>query len=56
LGPDEFLRRYVLEHERSVILAEAHEGIAGGHFAGKDTTQNILYIALWWPTLHKDAK
>ena len=37
LGPDEILRRYVLEHERQQILAEAHAGIAGGHYAGKPT-------------------
>jgi hypothetical protein len=25
-----------------MILAEVHDGIAGGHYAGKETTQNIL--------------
>jgi hypothetical protein len=39
-----------------MVLSEAHEGVAGGHYAGKETTQNILHIGLWWPTLHKDAK
>jgi hypothetical protein len=34
---DCILRRCVLEHERPTILAEAHEGIAGGHYAGKAT-------------------
>jgi transposase InsO family protein len=33
-----------------------HEGIAGGHYAGKETTQKVLKAGLWWPTLHKDAK
>jgi len=28
LGPNEILRRYVLEHEQSMILSEAHEGVA----------------------------
>lgn len=56
LGPDEVLRRCVLEHERPIILAEAHEGIAGGHYAGKATAQKILRAGLRWPTLHKDAK
>ena len=56
LGPDEILRRYVLEHERSLILAEAHKGVAGGHYAGSATTKKILRTGLWWPTLHKDAK
>ena len=27
LGPDEILRRYVLEHERRRILEEAHAGV-----------------------------
>ena len=39
-----------------MILAEAHEGIYGGHHAGKETAQKILRASLWWPTLHKDAK
>ena len=46
----------MLEFERSNILAEAHGGAAGGHYAGKEITQNILHIGLWWPTLHKDSK
>jgi hypothetical protein len=56
MGPDEILRRCVMEAERQLILIEAHEGIAGGHYAGKSTTQKILRVGLWWPTLHKDAK
>jgi hypothetical protein len=39
-----------------LILVEAHEGIAGGHYAGKTTAQKVLRDGLWWPTLHKDAK
>jgi hypothetical protein len=35
MGPDEILRRCVMEAERSLILEEAHEGIARGHYAGK---------------------
>jgi len=31
----------VLEHERSMILAEAHEGLDGGHYVGKETARNI---------------
>jgi hypothetical protein len=38
MGPDEILRRWVMEAEQPLILAEAHEGIAGGHYAGKETT------------------
>jgi hypothetical protein len=35
LGIDGILRRCVLEHERPMILSEAHEGIVGGHYVGK---------------------
>jgi len=53
---DGILRRCVLEHERPIILIEAREGIAGGHYTGKATGHNIFFIGLWWTTLHKDAK
>jgi hypothetical protein len=28
-----------MEVEQPLILTEAHEGITGGHYAGKETTQ-----------------
>jgi hypothetical protein len=56
LGADNILRRCVMEHECPIILAEAHEGIVGGHYAGKATAQKILRAGLWWPTVSKDAK
>ena len=56
LRPDEILRRYVLPHERPLILEEAHVGIVGGHYPGNPTTRKILTAGLWWPTLHKDVK
>jgi hypothetical protein len=56
MGPDEILRRCVMEAERPLILVEAHEGITGGHYAGKATVQKVIRAGLWWPTLHKDAK
>jgi transposase InsO family protein len=56
MGADSILRRYVLEHERPRVLAESHEGIAGGHYAGKATTQKVLRAGLWWPTIHRDSK
>jgi hypothetical protein len=46
MGPDEILRRCVMEVERPLILAEAHEGIEGGHYAGKETTQKVLRAGL----------
>jgi hypothetical protein len=35
MGPDEILRRCIMEAERPLILVEAHEGIAGGHYVEK---------------------
>jgi hypothetical protein len=37
MGAYNILRRCVLENERPRILAEAHEGIVGGHYAVKAT-------------------
>jgi hypothetical protein len=56
MGPDEILRRCVMEAEIPLILAEAHEGITGGHYARKENAQKVLRVGLWWPTLHKDVK
>jgi hypothetical protein len=56
MGPDEILQICVMEVERPLILTKAHEGIAGGHYAGKETVQKVLRVSLWWPTLHRDAK
>ena len=56
LGVDNILRRCVMEHERPIILAEAHEGIAGENYAGKDIVKKVLHTGLWWPTVHKDSK
>jgi hypothetical protein len=56
MGPDEILRRCLMEAERPLILIETHEGIARGNYAGKETTQKVLRVGLWWPTLHRDAK
>jgi hypothetical protein len=56
MGADNILIRCVLEHERPGILAEAHEGIPRGNYAGKSTTQKVLCVGLWWSTIHGDAK
>ena len=46
----------VLEHERPMILNEAHVGVVGGHYARKETVRKILQARLWWPTLHANAR
>jgi transposase InsO family protein len=56
MGPDKILRRCGMEAERPMILEESHEGIAGGHYGGKATTQKVLQATIWWPTLQRDAK
>jgi hypothetical protein len=47
MGPDEILRRCVMEEKRPFILAKSHEGIAGEHYGGKETTQKVLRVGLW---------
>jgi hypothetical protein len=42
MGANNIFRRCVLKHERPRILAESHEGILGGNYAGKYTTQKVL--------------
>ena len=56
MGPNEILRHCVLEHEKLMILKEAHVGVAGGHYTGKATVHNILEAVLWWPTMCTDAQ
>jgi hypothetical protein len=56
MGPNEILRRCVMEAEQPLILAEAHKGIMGGYYVGRETTQKVLRAGLWWPTLHRDDK
>jgi hypothetical protein len=46
LGADGILRWCVLDHERLMILSESHEGITGGHYVGKETMQQILFMGL----------
>jgi hypothetical protein len=46
MGLDDILRRCVMESERPFILAEAHEDITRGHYAGKETTQKVLKAGL----------
>lgn len=56
MGNDQILQRYIPKFERGQILAEAHGGAIGGHYAGHVTTHKILNAGLWWLTLHQDSK
>jgi hypothetical protein len=56
MGIDSILRRYMIEHGRPRILEEAHERIAGGHYAGKAIAQKVQCAGLSWPMIQKDSK
>ncbi|XP_059076953.1 uncharacterized protein LOC131876154 [Cryptomeria japonica] len=56
MGPDQILRRCVLEEEIQAILWEAHEGPTGGHMGPDTTARKVLLARLCWPTLHNDAR
>lgn len=56
MGPDQILRRCVVEEEIPGVLKEAHEGLAGGHMGPDAIARKILLAGLWWPTMHTDAK
>ena len=56
MGPDEILRRCVFDHEGNQVISESHAGVARGHYIGKETMCKILYVGLWWPTIHMDTK
>jgi hypothetical protein len=56
LGIDGILRGCVLEPETPMILEISHDGTQGGQYVVKETTQNILCMGLWWPTLHMETK
>jgi len=44
LGAKKILRRCVMEHERPMVPAEAHEGITSEHYAGKAIVQKVLHV------------
>ena len=49
-----FLRCLEQEDAKKVI-AELHDGPAGGHFSGDTTAHKILRARNYWPTLFKDG-
>jgi hypothetical protein len=54
-GKDGVLRRTIGNCDTSRLLYEFHDGFYGGHFAGRITTEKILQVGYYWPTLFKDA-
>lgn len=37
------------------MLTEMHNGVCGGHYSAKTTTDKIVRAGYYWPTLFKDA-
>lgn len=56
MGPNQILRRRVMEEEVRGVLKEAHDGLAGGHMGPDATAKKVLLARLWWPTLHTNAR
>ncbi len=54
-GRDGVLRRTIRKRDTSRLLYEFHDGLCGGHFAGRITAEKILQTSYYWPTLFKDA-
>jgi hypothetical protein len=50
------MQRCVSEHEQQEILRKCHSSAYGGHHAGDRTTQKVLQLGFYWPTLFKDAR
>ena len=54
-GPDGIRRTCVAGPITTAIIAEAHEGIAGGHFLANITLHKVLTALYWWPTMKRDV-
>ena len=54
-GSNGLWRRAIRHFEKKAILQEAHQGIAGGHYARESTARKVWQSGLWWPTTKKDA-
>ena len=44
-----------MEEEQGDILAMCHSLVCGGYFAARKTSNKILQISFYWPTIFKDA-
>jgi hypothetical protein len=54
-GVDCILRRCLIHEEAELFLNDCQTGACGGHLFGLETTQNILHVGYFWPTLIKDC-
>ena len=53
-GVDSILRRCLTHDEVEVVLNDFHGGACGGHLSGISTTQKILRVGYFWPSIFKD--
>jgi hypothetical protein len=54
-GIDSILRRCLNHEEAKLVLNDCHKGAYGGHLSGLATTQKILRVGYFWPTIFKDC-
>ena len=52
---DGVLLRCLEKEDAKKVIAELHDGLAGGHFFGDTIAHKILRAGYYWPTLFKDA-
>ena len=54
-GIDTILRRCLIHEEAERILNDYLLGACGGHLSGMATTQKILRVGYFWPSIFKDC-
>ena len=54
-GVDFVLRRCLTHEEAEIVLNDSRSGACGGHLYGLATTQKILCVSYFWPTIFKDC-
>ena len=52
---DAILQRFLTHEEAETILNDFHAGACGGHLSGLATTQKILHVEYFWPSIFKDC-
>ena len=54
-GVDSVLRCFLTHEEAKKVLNDCHSEACGGHLSRLETTQKILWVGYFWPTLFKDC-
>ena len=55
IGVDSVLRRCLTLEEAEKVLNDYHSGACGGHMSGYATSQKILRVGYFWPSIFKDC-